>query len=104
MQRRHFLAVLAATLVASFAGSASAQTYPTHPIRLVVPFAPGGGTDILARLLAPKISEALGQQIVIDNRPGASSIIGTERAACTGAIVDDDLLTERFGEARTEHA
>ncbi|MEO5784375.1 MAG: tripartite tricarboxylate transporter substrate binding protein, partial [Casimicrobiaceae bacterium] len=61
--------------------AAQAQSYPNRPVRLIVPFAPGGGTDILMRILAPKLSEALGQPIVIDNRPGASSIIGTELVA-----------------------
>ncbi len=70
-----------AAIAFAFGALASAQDYPTRPIRLIVPFAPGGGTDILARVLAPKLSEGLGQQIVIDNRPGASSIIGTDIVA-----------------------
>lgn len=77
---------LAAMLLA-FAPIASAQSWPTNPIRMVVPFAPGGGTDILARLIAQKLSIGLGQQIIIENRPGGSSIIGSqtvERAAPDG--------------------
>lgn len=58
--------------------SAQAQTYPTRPIRIIIPLAPGGGTDTLTRILSPKLSEALGQQIIVDNRPGAGTIIGTE--------------------------
>lgn len=60
---------------------AVAQQYPVKTIRMIVPFAPGGNTDIIARIVAPKMGEDLGQQIVIDNRGGAGSIIGTEMAA-----------------------
>jgi tripartite-type tricarboxylate transporter receptor subunit TctC len=60
---------------------AGAQDYPTKPIRLVVPTVPGGGTDITARQIAPRISEHLGQQIVIENRPGATTTIGGEHVA-----------------------
>jgi tripartite-type tricarboxylate transporter receptor subunit TctC len=58
-----------------------AQDYPTKPIRFIVPYPPGGGTDVIARIVQPKLSEALGQPIVIDNRGGAGGAVGTEIAA-----------------------
>jgi tripartite-type tricarboxylate transporter receptor subunit TctC len=60
---------------------AQAQTYPTKPIRFIVPFAPAGGTDLVARTVSVKLSEALGQPVVIDNRPGAAGSVGTDAAA-----------------------
>ncbi|MGZ5230487.1 MAG: Bug family tripartite tricarboxylate transporter substrate binding protein, partial [Burkholderiales bacterium] len=69
---------LAAFVCLAGAAPAWAQTYPVKTIRVVVPFAPGGGTDILTRVIAPKMSEMLRQQIIVDNRPGAGSQIGTD--------------------------
>src|SRR5690606_38463142 len=62
-------------------GTASAQNWPERPIRVIVPFAPGGGTDIFTRVMAPRLAEVLGQQIVVDNKPGGSSIIGSQQVA-----------------------
>src|ERR1044071_7329451 len=75
------LRLLIALLVGVSADAASAQTYPTHPVRLIVPFAAGGLNDVVARLIAPYLEESLGQPFVIDNRPAASGIVGTDAAA-----------------------
>lgn len=72
---------IAATSCAANAQSASTSDYPRKSIRLVVPFAPGGPVDIVARGIAPRMSEILGQQLVVDNRGGAGSTIGTEMVA-----------------------
>jgi tripartite-type tricarboxylate transporter receptor subunit TctC len=71
----------AAALLALFVSAAAAQTYPTRQITLVVPFAPGGPADFLGRLIGQKMGEDLGQQIVVDNRPGANTIIGAQAVA-----------------------
>ena len=60
---------------------ASAQTYPNKPVKLIVPFAPGGFTDVVARILGQKLSLAMGQQFIVENKPGAGSIIGTDFVA-----------------------
>ena len=63
------------------ASTGSGQAYPVKPIRIVVPYAPGGSTDVVFRILAPRLTEILGQQVVIDNRPGAASTIGLDIVA-----------------------
>jgi len=72
--RRLLAAVLAAPLIAI------AQTYPAKPVRIIVPFAPGGGSDLAGRLIAAKLSERMGGQFIVENRPGAGSTLGAEIA------------------------
>ncbi|MDH5536656.1 MAG: tripartite tricarboxylate transporter substrate binding protein, partial [Betaproteobacteria bacterium] len=67
------------------AGAASAQPYPNKPIRVVIPFGAGGSTDVLIRIVAAKMTDALGQQVVVDNRTGAGGLIGSEIAAKSNA-------------------
>jgi len=64
-----------------WACTALAQTYPTKPVRMIVPYPPGGGTDIFARIVGAKLGEALGQQMVIEQRPGAAGVLGADAAA-----------------------
>jgi len=75
--RRGFVALVGAALIAP----AAAQDYPTRPVRIVVPFAPGGSADVYGRFIAQRLQEALGQGFVIDNRPGGGSLIGTDAVA-----------------------
>jgi tripartite-type tricarboxylate transporter receptor subunit TctC len=67
--------------LALLAGGAPAQDFPSRPLRLVVPWPPSGNVDITARAVAPALGEALGQQVVVENRPGAAGRIGTEAVA-----------------------
>ena len=73
--------LIAMLFAAALPGAASAQTYPTRPVRLVVPYSAGGSTDTVARIVGQRLSERLGQQVVVDNRTGAGTLIGTEIVA-----------------------
>src|SRR5688572_11573585 len=72
------VAVLSFTVLS---GAAQGQTYPSKPIRWIIPFPPGGGTDVISRTLAQKLTEAWGQQVIADNRPGSGGTIGLAAAA-----------------------
>ncbi|MDZ7864910.1 tripartite tricarboxylate transporter substrate binding protein [Acidovorax sp.] len=105
LQRRTWLgaAALAIGTLTGMAALAQQPAYPTKPIKVIVPFAPGGATDVLARVLAEKMAPGLGQPLVIDNKPGAAGIIGTDavaKAAPDGYTIvlglSNSLLTNQF--------
>lgn len=73
--------IVAVTLAAAAGSVAAAATFPARPVRMIVPLAPGGGSDIVARIAAAALGDAWGQSIVVDNRPGAGSVVGTALAA-----------------------
>ena len=75
------LAAISFAVLAASAGGAQAQAYPSKPIRIVTPYNPGGTADIMARLVAQRLSEAWGQQAVVENRAGASGMIGADAVA-----------------------
>ena len=81
MSRRLLLLQLVVLSVCAVTGHAADKSYPDRPIRMIVPYAPGGNTDALARLIAQRLTQSLGQQVVVDNRPGGNTLIGTELVA-----------------------
>ncbi|MEF7612514.1 tripartite tricarboxylate transporter substrate binding protein [Aquincola sp. MAHUQ-54] len=80
-ERFHALSRIALLALGLTAAAGASAAYPDKPIRLIVPFAPGGGTDLIARTLGAEMGKELGQQIIVDNKPGAGTIIGTDAAA-----------------------
>lgn len=83
--KRHLIAALAATLVTGAAAPVLAQDWPTKPVRLVVNFPPGGAADVIGRSVAQSLTEALGQQVVVENRPGANGNLGADAVAKSAA-------------------
>ncbi len=88
-------ALALAAIVPSTLAHAQADTFPSRPIRLVVPFPPGGGADLTARTLAQKMGESMGQPVVVDNRPGANGSLGTDAVAKSAPDGYTILLTDR---------
>lgn len=76
---KSFFSRLALAVAALAACPAAAQTYPAKPVRIVVPFAPGGGSDFIGRFIAQRLTEALGRQVFVENRPGAGGVLGIEQ-------------------------
>jgi tripartite-type tricarboxylate transporter receptor subunit TctC len=82
--------VIVMILIGRLAGSAIAETYPSHTIRLIVPYAPGGAADIVARMVGQRLSDVVGQPVVVENRPGGMENIGVR--ACADAAPDGYTL------------
>ena len=98
-----FVALLAALLLVGATGAASAQVWPAKAIRFIVPYSPGAGTDIVARMVAARLTDTLGQPVLVDNKPGASALIGTEILAkavpdgyTIGLITDSHAINPHF--------
>ncbi|MES2414526.1 MAG: tripartite tricarboxylate transporter substrate binding protein [Pseudomonadota bacterium] len=99
----HGLLLCAISALTLSGGAALAQAYPAKPIRFIVPYPPAGGADIVARLLATRLSTSLGQQVIVDNKPGASSMIGTDMLAkaspdgyTIGMVTDSHAINPTF--------
>jgi tripartite-type tricarboxylate transporter receptor subunit TctC len=82
MPKRYATLLTAAGLLVALTAAVAAQDYPTKPVRLIIPFPPGGSNDVVGRLIATRLSERLGKQVVVDNRgAGAGGVVGSEVAA-----------------------
>ncbi len=92
---RRTLSFLSAAVlaIAALPAHSADQAYPNRPVRMIVPYAPGGNTDALARLIAQRLAQSLGQQVVVDNRPGGNTLIGTELVARAPADGHTIMLT-----------
>jgi len=95
MKKVDAVVLLAAALLALTTALAQAPAYPTKPVRLVVPFSPGGASDLTARTLAQKMGESMGQSIVVDNKPGANGVLGIDLVAKSQPDGYTILLTDR---------
>ena len=100
MRIRPFILIVFTSMALLAASNAAAQAWPTRPIKMIVPFASGGATDVIGRLMAQKLSETLGQPVIVENRAGAGSTVGTEltaRAApdgyTIGMVANTSLVT-----------
>jgi tripartite-type tricarboxylate transporter receptor subunit TctC len=89
------ITVVVAMCAAVPAAAQAGATYPTRPVRMIVPFPPGGGADLTARVLAQKMSESMGQPIVVENRPGANGVVGTDAVAKAAPDGYTVLLVDR---------
>ncbi|GKT19455.1 hypothetical protein AVHY2522_22510 [Acidovorax sp. SUPP2522] len=95
--------LLVALSLAATAGGVSAQAWPSHPVRVIVPFPASGATDLVARVVTQRVSQDLGQQMVVDNRPGAGGTIGAAEAAKAPADGYTLLLTTSSTHAISPH-
>src|SRR5438552_14534294 len=89
-EMRQLRVLVLAAFALGFASAALAQSYPTKPIKIVIPFPPGNTMDIMTRLIGPRMTERMGQQIIVENRPGASGMLGLKvvaRAAPDGYTI-----------------
>jgi tripartite-type tricarboxylate transporter receptor subunit TctC len=86
LSRRRFVGLVATSALTSLVRPAGAQGWPTRHVRIIVPFVPGGATDVIARVMGNRLSEAWGQQVVVENRSGAGANIGAQAAALSDPV------------------